>query len=828
MKKFLLLLLLMAGMAKAQNVTIADANFKSGLIIAGVDTNSDGIIQVSEALARTELNINNSNIQSVAGIESFVNLESLSLTNNLIETIDVSKLMKLKQLNLEGNKLSSLDVAALINLTDLSCSRNTLTAINVLNLSKLTVLKCENNTLTDIKINGLSGLKNVYCRYNNLSAINLSGLSSLEVLATDHNPSLTSLDLSALSNLQVLDIGDCNFSSIDLNNNINLTQLYCSHNQLYYLDVTKLSKLDTLWMRGNQMSSINLTGNPMLNSFMCDNTGENSAVKLSTIYFGDNKNLQYFNINSNNLQELDLSKLERLSQLLCTGNQLKRLNIKNGSNEATLNFGSNPLEFICVDDDQIDNVQNLLTQNGQNGCVVNSYCSFVPGGGYNTIYGFVNFDNNNDGCDANDLPVKNIRMNLNDGTNTGTTFNAVNGGALFYTNAGDFTVTPVLENPSYFNVSATANTFNFAAYSGLSQTTSFCIAPNGTHHDVEVVIVPMTVARPGFEAVYRLVYKNKGTQVASAGKLNFSYDEAVLDYVSASLTSNALTSGAASWNFIDLLPFETRVIDVTLRVNTPTASPSVNNGDILVLRAAINIYGVTGLPLADNQFVYNQKVVNSFDPNQVECLEGEQLPTSKVGEYLHYVIHFENTGTADAINVVLKDVIDEAKFDIGSLQVIESSAPVYSRINNNVAEFIFQNINLIKGGGRGHILLKVKSKSNLVSDDTVSQKANIYFDYNFPIETNDEKTTFSALGVNENELDQTVKVYPNPVVNEVQISAQNNIRSVRVYDIQGRLLQIQTGGEMNAVLDLSTHNQGVYFLKITTDSGSKIERIIKR
>ena len=82
--------------------------------------------------------------------------------------------------------------------------------------------------------------------------------------------------------------------------------------------------------------------------------------------------------------------------------------------------------------------------------------------------------------------------------------------------------------------------------------------------------------------------------------------------------------------------------------------------------------------------------------------------------------------------------------------------------------------------------------------------------------------------MNENELDQTVKVYPNPVVNEIQISAQSNIRSVQVYDIQGRLLQVQTGGEMNAVLDLSTQNQGVYFLKITTDSGFKTERIIKR
>lgn len=783
MKKFLLLLLLMTGMAKAQIITNFDPGFKNILVnYVTVDTNNDGIaetdytgymdtnrdgeIQVSEAQAVKSLVLGYFSgspfmsyvLQSVAGIENFTNVTYLDCHYNKLTTLDVSGMPQLQTLKCSENKLTSLNVSGLTNLKYLDFSYNDMTSFDATGLTNLTTLKGFNNKLTSLNLGNLTKLEALDCHSNSLTALNLTGLSGV---------------------FKTLDCGFNSIASLDVTP-FDLTSLHCAFNQLSVLELP------------NQ------------------------------------RNLQLFECYNNNLSTLDVSNCVALQRLHCNNNALTSLFIKNGIAEISLGFSSNPnLAFVCVDDAEMNAVQALATSYGLTSCAINSYCSFVPGGGYNTIYGSINFDKNNDGCDANDLPLKNIRMNLNDGTNTGTTFNAVNGGALFYTHAGNFTVTPVLENPSYFNVSATANTFNFAADSGLSQTTSFCIAPNGTHHDVEVVIVPMTVARPGFEAVYRLVYKNKGTQVAS-GKLNFSYDEAVLDYVSASLTSNALTSGAASWNFIDLLPFETRVIDVTLRVNTPTASPAVNNGDILVLRAAINIYGITGLPLADNQFVYNQKVVNSYDPNEVECLEGEQLPTSKVGEYLHYVIHFENTGTADAINVVLKDVIDEAKFDMSSLQVIESSASVYTRINNNVAEFIFQNINLKPGGGRGHILLKVKSKSNLVADDTVSQKANIYFDYNFPIETNDETTTFAALGVNENELDQTVKVYPNPVVNEVQISAQSNIRSVQVYDIQGRLLQVQTGGEMNAVLDLSTQNQGVYFLKITTDSGFKIERIIKR
>jgi hypothetical protein len=82
--------------------------------------------------------------------------------------------------------------------------------------------------------------------------------------------------------------------------------------------------------------------------------------------------------------------------------------------------------------------------------------------------------------------------------------------------------------------------------------------------------------------------------------------------------------------------------------------------------------------------------------------------------------------------------------------------------------------------------------------------------------------------VNDVVLDQTVKVYPNPVVNKVTVSAPHAIRSIQLYDVQGRLLQVQMGSEMNMVLDLSTHNQGVYFLKITTALGIKIERMVKQ
>ena len=56
-------------------VYIPDANFKAKLIALGVDTNTDGEIQFSEALVPTVLDVSNSNIADLTGIEAFTNFQ---------------------------------------------------------------------------------------------------------------------------------------------------------------------------------------------------------------------------------------------------------------------------------------------------------------------------------------------------------------------------------------------------------------------------------------------------------------------------------------------------------------------------------------------------------------------------------------------------------------------------------------------------------------------------------------------------------------------------------------------------------------------------------
>ena len=72
-----------------------------------------------------------------------------------------------------------------------------------------------------------------------------------------------------------------------------------------------------------------------------------------------------------------------------------------------------------------------------------------------------------------------------------------------------------------------------------------------------------------------------------------------------------------------------------------------------------------------------------------------------------------------------------------------------------------------------------------------------------------------------------ISVYPNPTSSIVNINYNSIIKSVTLYDTLGRLLLSQEVNQSNFVLDISNQNKGIYLLKIVTENGSSIEKIVK-
>ena len=90
-----------------------------------------------------ELQISNSKISSLEGIEMFSSLELLNCADNLLTNLDVSQNFELEKLNCPNNKLNHLDISNNIKLQVLVCSSNDFKTLNVSCNHNLRSLYCE-------------------------------------------------------------------------------------------------------------------------------------------------------------------------------------------------------------------------------------------------------------------------------------------------------------------------------------------------------------------------------------------------------------------------------------------------------------------------------------------------------------------------------------------------------------------------------------------------------------------------------------------------------------------------------------------------------------
>ena len=175
---------------------------------------------------------------------------------------------------------------------------------------------------------------------------------------------------------------------------------------------------------------------------------------------------------------------------------------------------------------------------------------------------------------------------------------------------------------------------------------------------------------------------------------------------------------------------------------------------------------------------------------------------------------------------MVNDEIDTNQFEMSSLQILNLSHPGIPIVVGNKIEVYFQNI-MLAPNAQGYIAFRVKTKPTIPVNSTVSNKAKIYFDFNFPIVTNSAHTTFQLLNVVRPEL-PTVQVYPNPATGFVTIEANQDMLSVVLTDAQGRkIAELPVDGN-TLTHDMSGYTSGMYCLKITTANGTLTRKLVKQ
>ncbi|WP_432672705.1 DUF7619 domain-containing protein [Flavobacterium sp. SM2513] len=425
-------------------------------------------------------------------------------------------------------------------------------------------------------------------------------------------------------------------------------------------------------------------------------------------------------------------------------------------------------------------------------------------------YGSFTFQKNNTGATyyvTNPMGVQNIYD-----ANTANTY--------------DFDFTINSEYAAYYAETPTSfNDLSIPFGSGV-QTLYFPITITQTYSDIDVSIVPIGAPRPGFQYTQKIVYRNLGI-AATSGTLTFAKGNATIAIAEILPAATSVTTEGFSYDFINLAPGETQIINVKMTV---PVIPIVNLGDVATTTVSISSPDVD-VNTNNNSFVTNQVVVASYDPNDKNEARGATVNINQFtqDDYLFYTIRFQNTGTASAETVRIEDLL-ASEFDFASIRMISASHHYSMERINNKLVWTFNNINLLPAVqndllSQGYVSFKIKLNAGFAVGDVIQNTAAIYFDFNPPIITNTFETTFVP-NLSAGSFDASnLVVYPNPAREVVQITLRNSVETISrivIYDIIGKAIKTISGtNEQQATVNVSDLSKGVYMIEITTDSHLK-------
>lgn len=385
--------------------------------------------------------------------------------------------------------------------------------------------------------------------------------------------------------------------------------------------------------------------------------------------------------------------------------------------------------------------------------------------------------------------------------------------------------------------------------------------------------------RPGQPTYLYLNVINDGC-IDTSGQLTLVLDNQV-SYDFASPAPDVINGDTLMWNMTTLV-YDSTFFHPYVSVIT---NFGVNIGDVLCFDACV--YPIIGDADSTNNFKhYCRNVVNSYDPNYKDVYpQGECFPNYVMSnQELTYTVHFQNTGTAPAINVHIMDTLS-ADLDINSIKVIGQNHQglITEVINGNTLDFQFNNINLPDSTSNepeshGYVVFEIKPINAIPHDTKVENKVGIYFDYNDPVITNTVFNTFvdsiphqqtvlneissisyelngivydssgtyyqemysvdgcdslvvlnltiTPTGLTKSYDHSQIKIYPNPVYDRLSINVPSEIKNfqIAIYNVTGNLMY---KGENITTINISHFSQGVYYIKLWSGKQLIIDRIIK-
>ena len=588
-----------------------------------------------------------------------------------------------------------------------------------------------------------------------------------------------------------------------------------------------------------------------------------------------------YNFSLDNNQNLkDLSGLESLTSIggdlrVYDNNSLMSLTGLENLNPSTfteLYINNNPVLSVCEEQlicDFLDTGKPAIIENNIPGCSsiaeVELSCLYD-----NKVFFPIFIDFNENGTFDSGEPFFSGYPILIQPGNLTVYSNSLNGGYTYIEN-GTFAFTFDESFNPVWELTTDSVSYTLTVGNASNDTIYFGIKPTNDESLMNSIIASPP-ARCNDFITFDIISKNEGSTITS-GILWFQFDEDISDLEYFDLPDTIVGTNQVGWFFTDLFPGHSLVKQIELLIPGPPEFPI---GDELYFNSWVDFEDVNGEHTAD-RFNYITEVQCSYDPN--DKLVNPVYPENYalMGEDLVYTIRFQNTGNAEAYDVVIRDTLDE-NLDPSTFSVISSSHEEVlstSLAEGKYLEFNFHNIYLPDSTtnfeeSQGYVAYRIKTFEGISEETEINNTAGIYFDFNNPVITNTtENVMFSTFDFDEdgfelwndcddenpdinpdaeeipnNGIDEDCdgedmivsinnpekakpQIFPNPSTGKISIHLpQNFIKSeLVVKDKIGRLVFKQELSESN-IINLSRFPDGVYIFLIKTTHGHISEKVI--
>jgi uncharacterized repeat protein (TIGR01451 family) len=406
-----------------------------------------------------------------------------------------------------------------------------------------------------------------------------------------------------------------------------------------------------------------------------------------------------------------------------------------------------------------------------------------------------------------------------------------NGAYTFIPNSLNDTYDFGYQIDSFYSSCISLGSFNFndiPVSAQTPQTLYFPLIQTNNCFDNRIVLYSYNSPRAGLIDHDNLHIETHGQNPADSGTLTYTKaPNTTISSVNPSL-GIVFTPTGFTYNYSGLA---THPLNFDIYTSIPPI-PTVNLGDLLTSSAAIS-FSPADANGSNDTSVLTQTVVGSYDPNDITESHGPQIQFDQFSQndYLYYTIRFQNTGNANAIKVLVNNILD-SRVDETSISMIAARHNYTMVRNGSNISWEFNNIQLPPASvsedlSNGFITFRVKLKPGFAIGDSIPATASIYFDSNPAIVTDTFNTQFvQTMGVPTFNAD-AVSLFPNPATTIVMItnSSIDKISKVAVYDVSGKKIYTINNNALSTLdIDVSQFAKGMYLIELTSESNSKITK----